>query len=104
MIKILFFLLILNQVNNIDIYSDIHESTTDIFNTTLEIGLSQTYNIEFKKDSQFFFDIKDESNYQVNIQSINCNFKLDFKGIIINHIDLNTYSLKMNANNKNITI
>ena len=104
MIKILFFLLILNQVNNIDIYSDIHESTTDIFNTTLEIGLSQTYNIEFKKDSQFFFDIKDESNYQVNIQSINCNFELDFKGIIINHIDLNTYSLKMNANNKNITI
>ena len=104
MIKILFFLLILNQVNNIDIYPDIHESTTDIFNTTLEIGLSQTYNIEFKKDSQFFFDIKDESNYQVNIQSINCNFKLDFEGIIINHIDLNTYSLKMNANNKNITI
>ena len=96
----LFFLFIFHQVNNIDI----HESIDDIFNTTLRIGVSQTYNIEYRKDSIFFFDIKDESNYQVNIHSINCNLKLDFGGKIINQINLDTYSIKMNTNNKNITI
>ena len=98
------FLLLLDQVNNLDKYIDIQEPINDIFNTTLEIGLSQTYNIEYRKDSKFFFDIIDESNYQVNLHSINCNFKLDFEGKIINQINLDTYSLKMNADNKNITI
>ena len=98
--KFLVFLFILHQVNNIDI----HESIDEFFNTTLRIGLSQTYNVEYRKDSIFFFDIKDESNYQVNIHSINCNLKLDFGGKIINQINLDTYSIKMNTNNKNITI
>ena len=97
-------LLILHQVNNADIYTEIPESIGDIFNKTLKIGLSQTYNVEYRKDSTFYFDIKDESNYQVNIHSINCNFKLEFEGKIINQINLDTYSLKMNAGNKNITI
>ena len=48
--KFLVFLFILHQVNNIDI----HESIDDIFNTTLRIGVSQTYNIEYRKDSIFF--------------------------------------------------
>jgi len=101
---LLAFLLILDQVKNVEMNTDIHESINDIFNITLEIGLSQTFNIEYRKDSKFFFDIKDESNYQVNIHSINCNFKLDFEGKIINQINLDTYSLKMNSDNKNITI
>jgi len=105
MLKILLtFLQIIDLVNNINIYSDIQDSINDSSDIILEIGLSQTYNIEYRKDSKFFFDIKDESNYQVNIHSINCNFKLDFEGKVINLINLNTYSFKMNAENKNITI
>ena len=70
----------------------------------IELGISHTYSIEYKKETNFTFNIKDNNTYQINIHSINCNFKIDFNGDIINQIKLNTYSLKINETNKNIKI
>ena len=73
-------------------------------NKELEIGISQIYPIEYKKETNFSFKIEDDDIYQINIHSINCNFEVDFNGEIINQINLDTYSLKMNKTNNNIII
>ena len=84
--------------------NEISDFSAENSNQTIEIGISDTYSIEYRKETSFTFNIKDNSTYQINIHSINCNFKLDFNGEILNQINLNSYSLKMNETNKNITI
>ena len=98
------FLLIFYQINCINKYKAIYESLDDKLNQEIEIGVSYTYSIEYKKETNFTFNVEDNDIYQINIHSINCNFKLDFNGDIMNQINLNSYSLKMNETNKNITI
>ena len=62
----------------------------------MEAGLAQTHFIEYRKNTNLSFNIKDNENYQINIHSINCNIKIDFDGEIMNQINLDTYSLKIN--------
>ena len=71
---------------------------------TVKLGLSQTFQIEYKNETNFFFNIEDNYTYRVNIHSINCNFEIDFKGEIIKQINLDTYTLKLNRINNNITL
>ena len=75
-----------------------------IISDTLEPGLSRTYLISYKNSSNFTFEIKEEDIININIHSINCNFKLYFDGEIINQINLNTYSLEINSSNTNKTL
>ena len=72
----------------------------------IEIGISKEYSIEYNDDSNFIFDIKDNNNYLINIHSINCNINIKNidTGTIINKINLDTYSLKINNTNRIITI
>ena len=70
----------------------------------LEIGISYLYLIDYNKDKTFIFNIEDDKNYQINIHSIDCNYKIDFQGEILNKINLDTYSLKANKTMNKITI
>ena len=94
-------LFLYNQIICINNYNEISEESEII---EIEPGLSQTYFIKYKKETNFKFIILDEENIQINIHAINCNFNLDYNGKIINQIDLDTYSLTMNSINNNITI
>ena len=76
-------------------------------NSTIEInpGLAQTQFIQYLKDTKFVFNItNEEDNLQINIHGINCNFKMDFQGELINKNNLDTYSLIINSTHNNITI
>ena len=76
-------------------------------NTTIEInpGLAQTHFIQYQKDTKFVFNISgEEDKLQINIHAINCNFKIDFQGELINKNNLDTYSLIINSTKNNITI
>jgi len=94
--KLIIILYFINQFNCFEVHNEISDNLDDIVYHTLEIGLSQTYSIEFKKSTSFIFNISDDSQYQINIHSINCNLDVDFNGEIINQINLDTYSLKIN--------
>ena len=91
----------LNKINENIINS---ESLNNISDNLTDIGLSKNYSIPYRSRKNFSFNIKDNNAYQINIHSINCNFKIDFSGEIINKINLDTYSLKMNSTNKNVII
>ena len=71
---------------------------------TVELGLSQTFPIKYRTETNFLFNIEDNNTYRVNIHSINCNFEIEFKGEIIRQINLDTYSLKLNRTNNNIKL
>ena len=66
--------------------------------------LSQTYYIDYKRDTQLSFEIEGNDTHQINIHSINCNLRTDFPGEIINQINLDIYTLKMNKTCNNVTI
>jgi len=91
-----------NQINCLNDFNG--EEFRQLPSKELEIGISQIYPIEYKKETNFIFKIEDDNIYQINIHSINCNFEIDFKGEIINQMNLDTYSLKMNKTNNNIII
>ena len=97
-------LLLICQVNCIYKYNEIPRLSDEIKNKTIEVGLSQTYSIEFNKATNFIFNITDNETYQINIHSINCNLDADFIGEKINQINLDTYSFKMNKTNNNTKI
>ena len=101
---LIFILWIIYQVNCFKEYNEISDNSGDIPNIPLEIGLSQTFSIEFKKSTKFNFNISDDNSYQINIHSINCNIDIDFRGETMNQINLDTYSLKMNRSCSNIII
>jgi len=91
-----------NQINCLN--DCFREEFQQLFSKELEIGISQIYPIEYKKETNFIFKIEDDNFYQINIHSINCNFEVDFSGEIINQMNLDTYSLKMNKTNNDIKI
>ena len=93
---LLLILMVFFKINCYKEYNEISDNLGNIYNHTLEIGLSQTYSIEFKKSTSFFFKISDDNPYQINIHSINCNLDVFFSGEIMNQINLDTYSLKIN--------
>ena len=70
----------------------------------IEPGISKTYFIESKEETNFIFGISGNDNLQINIHGINCNFQLDFMGELINKINLDTYSIQIKSDNKKITI
>ena len=100
MVKILIFIFWIFFNNYAENTYQIEQS----FNKTLEVGHSQTYSIEYKKDTNFLFNIKDDDTYQVNIHSINCNFEVDFNGEIIKQINTDTYSIRINKTNNIIIL
>ena len=97
-------LVILSKIISFDKFNEIPEFLDNYSNQTLEIGTSNTYLIDYKKETNIIFNIKEHNTYQINIHSINCDFKIGFEGEIINQINLDTYSLKLNDSNKNIII
>ena len=101
LIVILYFI---HQVYCFELYNEISYNLGDIDNHTLEIGLSQTYSIEYKKTTIFNLNISDDNTYQINIHAINCNLDINFSGETMNQINLDTYSLKMNRSCSNIII
>ena len=106
MFKILLFIsLILYHVNCLnDYYENIVQN--EILNITLDLQISKTLPIEYKKQTNFIFKIEDENTdtYRVNIHSIDCNIEIDFKGEKIAQKNIDTYSLRVNAINKNILV
>ena len=98
------FLFLIFNVNCISNSNEFSEKLRENNSIRLEKGLSQTILIEYKKDTNLFFDIRDDEIFQINILSINCNIKVEFKGEKIEQINFDTYSLKMNSVNNNITI
>ena len=63
------------------------------------VGYAFKIFIEYNEGTYFCFDIIEKSYYQVNIHSINCNIKIDFNGELMNQINLDTYSIKINEEN-----
>ena len=98
------FLFLIFNVNCISNSNEFSEKLRENNSIRLEKGLSQTILIEYKKDTNLFFDIRDDEIFQINILSINCNIKVEFKGEKIEQINFDTYSLKMDSVNNNITI
>ena len=86
---------------HMEINNTINEKDTININ---DIGYSTTQFIKYKKDTELSFKIDDDKTYQINIRSINCNIKIDFQGEIINKINLDNYSLKMNKNHSSVVI
>ena len=80
---------------NVDEYSSI---TIDKF------GLLEKHFIKYKQKTNITFNIGQQEKYQVNIHSINCNIKLTFNGEIINKINLDTYSLRMNFTSNKVIL
>ena len=103
MSKILFLILFLCQgiyiISKIDISNSFEDGEIKV-----DPGFSQTYFINYEKNTKFTFNIAEEDSLYINIHSINCNFKLDFDGKLFNQINLNTYSLEINSANNNITL
>ena len=100
---LIFILLIFSHSNCININNDFRESLDDENTIQIEPGLSETYFIEYQQNTKFSFNIKDNDNLQINIHAINCNFKIDYIGEMLNQKNLDTYSLLINSTN-NITI
>ena len=101
---LLIILLIFYPVNsNIDC-NGFSESFSNNDTITIEKDLSLIKYIKYKKDTNLIFEIEDQDTYQINIYSINCNIKIDFNGEIMNKINRDSYSLKMNKTNNNIII
>ena len=99
------FLLFLYKVQCL-INNQISDLLNENFNQTIEIGVSHTYTIEYNKDTVFIVDIQDSdiNSYQINIHSINCDFEINSDVKILNQINLDTYSLEINKDSKNIII
>ena len=105
MLYILFiFFFIFQNTNCIRDFSDNSELPNDYVLTQMEPDVAETLFIEYRKGTNLSFHIKDNDNYQINIHSINCNIKIDFDGEIMNQININSYSLKINSTNYNIII
>ncbi len=102
-ILFIFFFFFLN-INCIIDYYDNSDPPNEYVLIKMEAGLAQTHFIEYRKNTNLSFNIKDNENYQINIHSINCNIKIDFDGEIMNQININSYSLKINSTNNNIII
>ena len=86
--------------------NEISDFSAENSNQTIEIGISDTYSIEYNKDTIFTFNIPDTdaNKYQINIHSINCNFEIDSSVDILNQINLDTYSLEINKDKEKIIV
>ena len=101
---LIFFFFIFSQVQCLNKNNLIPSLVNKDSEQQLEIGISYFYSIDYNKDKTYIFYIEDDKNYQINIHSIDCNYKIDFLGEILNKINLDTYSLKANKTSNKITI
>ena len=88
-------------INNILLNEQVIEYYEPII---IKKDLSQTHYIDYKRDTKLSFEIGENDTHQINIHSINCNLRTDYPGEIINQINLDTYTLKMNKTCNNVTI
>ena len=104
--RLVVLLSILYIVKCLNDFNEISSSLNDNSDQTIfiDIGLSQNYSIKYNDATNFIFNITDNGTYQVNIHTINCNVKIDFKGEIMNQINLNIYSLEINETSNIIKI
>ena len=98
--------LLLFQVKCLNTCQDYSESLDENSNQIIELetGYSKNYSLKYDEGTNFNFNIKTIDTYQVNIHTINCNVKIDFNGELMNQINLDIYSLKINKTNRNIKI
>ena len=100
-------LLIFHPLNSISINKDmtLHLNEED-YGEVIKMGkdLIQIHYLEYKQNTKLSLEINEDETYQINIHSINCNINLDFNGEILNQINLDTYSLKMNSTNNYIIV
>lgn len=69
-----------------------------------EPGISKTLLLNYLKRATIIFNIKEKDFIQVNIHGINCKFELIFNGTLMKKLNLDTYSIKIDSNNKSIII
>ena len=101
---LLVFLLIFNQILFLNCNNEFTESILEQNKFQIEPGLSKTYFIEYQQDTNFTFNIKEGDSLQINIHAINCNFEIVYYGELLNKINLDTYSLKIDSQNKFVII
>ena len=92
------FLFIFNRINCSEIYLQEEET----FNVTP--GFSKTYFLKYENSSNFIFNIPENNSIEININAYNCYFNVEFNGELLKQLNLDTYSLKISANNSIIKI
>ena len=101
---LLFLIQLFIRLSCLNINNDIGESSTENEPIFILPGLSETFFIKYQIETEFVFNISKHLNLQINIYSINCNFKVNFKGKLLNQLNYDTYSFKINSDSNNITI
>ena len=69
----------------------------------IQPGISRKFFIKYE-ETNFKLNISEGSDLQINIRSINCYIEIKPKENIIDHMNYNIYSLKVNSTNDIITI
>ena len=92
------FLFIFNRINCSEIYLQEEET----FNVTP--GFSKTYFLKYENSSNFIFNIPENNSIEININAYNCYFNVEYNGELLKQLNLDTYSLKISANNSIIKI
>ena len=87
-----------------DNFNDNSDVSDELNIKDLKKGSSQTFSVNYRTNTNFKMDIKDNSIYLINILSINCNFEIEFNGEITSHTNLDTNSLIIKEDNSNFTI
>ena len=101
---LLFLIQLFIRLSCLNINNDIGESSTENEPIFILPGLSETFFIKYQIETEFVFNISKHLNLHINIYSINCNFKVNFKGQLLNQLNYDTYSFKINSDSNNITI
>ena len=105
MVSYFFFILLLFYKSKcVIINNDFRHSLNDDDIIRIEPGLSENHFINYKKGSNFYFNIKNNNILQISIHAINCNIKIDYIGEMLDKKNLDTYSLQINSTNNIITI
>ena len=103
--KILFvFLLFFTQIKCLDIHNEKAESNIEDGTIFQEPGISETHFLTYKNETKISFGVIEQGKLQINIYSINCNFKVDFTGELLNQFHLEAYSFIIDSENRDIKV
>ena len=102
MAKILLFILLL--IIKADDSYKVFDLSKNIKDIEIETGISKTYYLEYQATTNFIFNIKNDSDIQINIVSVNCKLEVEPEEGIINNNNLELLYLKINSSNNIISI
>lgn len=78
MLKLLFLILLIFIQSSCFLLNEVmKEELLDENTIQIEPGQAETHFIKYEEETTFTFNITEENPLQINIHSINCNFKLD---------------------------